>query len=106
MKYELILRASTTSSVIPPSVNRKCLGGSSNGESMIGFSMTTCFKLHGPRMPVCLVYSAQGGECGTRKEPRYEAVHPVTLCLPFCVPGTEVPVWWAANQRAGKAVPL
>ena len=40
-KYALVLRESTISSVIPSSVNRKWRWGSSKGELMTGFSMTT-----------------------------------------------------------------
>ena len=36
-------RPSTISLVMPSSVNRKWRVGSSKGELMIGFSMTTCF---------------------------------------------------------------
>src|ERR1022692_3099338 len=41
MKYELVRRPSTSSFVIPSSENLKWRAGSSKGELMIGFSMTT-----------------------------------------------------------------
>src|SRR5437867_12691763 len=42
MKYALVRRAWTMSSVIPCSSNRKYRVGSRNGEFRIGLSMTTC----------------------------------------------------------------
>jgi hypothetical protein len=41
MKYWLTRRDGTISFVMPSSSNRKCRLGSSNGELMTGFSMTT-----------------------------------------------------------------
>jgi hypothetical protein len=41
MKYELVRRSSTTSFVMPSSLNLKWRVGSSNGELRMGLSMTT-----------------------------------------------------------------
>ncbi len=65
-KYELVRRPSTISLVIPSSEKRKWRVGSSNGELMMGFSMTT----PGIRSSVCSSSPASAAQCSNRTSVR------------------------------------